>query len=104
MPLTKDISDDENRGSTSIDDPENENEQEDEQEQEHNHEGAEVNDSTGTPGLVAANGDPLAASGGMMNTLRSGFRNLTHSSATRLESDTLPRDVERGLGSEAIAA
>ena len=94
--LAKDISDDENRGSTSIDDPENEHE--------HEHEGAEVDDGTGTPGLVPANGDPLAASGGMMNTLRSGFRNLTLSSATRLENETLPRDVERGLGSEAITA
>ncbi|KAG8216788.1 hypothetical protein J3R82DRAFT_7033 [Butyriboletus roseoflavus] len=90
-PLSKDISDDENRGSTSIDDPENE----------HEHEGAEVNDSTG---LDSANGDPSTASGGMMNTLRSGFRNLTLSSATRPENDTLPRDVERGLGSEAVTA
>ncbi|KAH0835944.1 hypothetical protein J3R83DRAFT_9867 [Lanmaoa asiatica] len=99
-PLTKDISDDENRGSTSIDDPEND----PENENEHEHEGAEVNDGTGTPGLLPANSDPLLAPGGMMNTLRSGFRNLTLSSATRSESDTLPRDVERGLGSEAIAA
>ena len=80
-PPTKDISDDENRGSTSIDEPENE------------REGAE------------GNNDPLAvAPGGVINTLRSGFRNLTLSSATRSENDTLPRDVERGLGAEAIAA
>lgn len=63
-----------------------------------------MNDSTGTPGLVPTNGDPLAAPSGMMNTLRSGFRNLALGSATRLDSDTLPRDVERGFGSEAIAA
>lgn len=40
----------------------------------------------------------------MMTTLRSGFRNLTLGSTTRPENDTLPRDVERGLGAEAIAA
>jgi hypothetical protein len=89
MPPTKDISDDENRGSTSIDDPENE------------QESAEGNDDTG---LAPASNDSLsAAPGGMMNTLRSGFRNLTLGSTARLEGDSLPRDVERGLGAEAIA-
>ena len=39
-----------------------------------------------------------------MTTLRSGFRNLTLGSTIRPENDTLPRDVERGLGAEAIAA
>ncbi|KAI9567490.1 hypothetical protein HD554DRAFT_2107542 [Boletus coccyginus] len=81
MPPTKDISDDENRGSTSIDEPENERE------------------------AAEENNDPLAAApAGVINTLRSGFRNLTLSSTTRSESDTLPRDVERGVGTGAIAA
>lgn len=92
MPPTKDISDDENRRSASIDDPENERED------------AEVNDGTGTPELDPATNDPLTAPGGMINSLRSGFRNLTLGSTTRQESDTLQRDVERGLGSEAVAA
>ncbi|KAG6377526.1 hypothetical protein JVT61DRAFT_15336 [Boletus reticuloceps] len=90
-PPTKDISDDENRGSTSMDDPENE------------QEGTEGNDATE---LVLASNDPLStAPGSMINTLRSGFRNLAlGSNSTRPENETLPRDVERGLGSEAIAA
>ena len=89
-PPTKDVSDDEHRGSTSIDD--HENEQDD----------VEGNDGTGP---VSVTTDPLsAAPGGMMNTLRSGFRNLTLSSTTRPENETLPRDVERGLGAEAVAA
>ncbi|KAF8439129.1 hypothetical protein L210DRAFT_3646627 [Boletus edulis BED1] len=90
-PPTKDISDDENRGSTSMDDPENE------------QEGTEGIDASE---LVLATNDPLsAAPGSMINTLRSGFRNLAlGSNSTRPENETLPRDVERGLGSEAIAA
>ncbi|KAG9313508.1 hypothetical protein JVU11DRAFT_5834 [Chiua virens] len=89
-PPTKDISDDEHRGSTSIDDPEHGNE--------------DVDISDGASGLVPTTNDPLTAPGGMMNTLRSGFRNLTLSTTTRQESDTLPRDVERGLGSEGVTA
>lgn len=91
-PPTKDISDDENRGSTSFDEPDAENEQE----------GGEGSDANG---LVAVNSDPLSVvPGSMINSLRSGFRNLALGSGIRTESDTLPRDVERGLGTEAAAA
>lgn len=89
MPPTKDISDDENRRSASIDDPE------------HEGEGAEANEGAGATGPALS--DPLTVPSGVISTLRSGFRNLALGSTTRQESDSLPRDVERGLGSEAVA-
>lgn len=91
MPPTKDISDDENRRSASIDDPENE------------HDGAETDNAT-IPGAAPATNDPLAMPSGVINTLRSGLRNLTFGSASRQESDTHLRDLEHGLGTEPIAA
>ena len=90
MPPTKDMSDDENRASTSTDNAENE---------------QEVTEGDDDAGPVPVDTDPLSATpGSMINTLRSGFRNLTAGSTTRLESETLPRDVEHGLGPEPVAA
>ncbi|KIJ59398.1 hypothetical protein HYDPIDRAFT_118626 [Hydnomerulius pinastri MD-312] len=81
VPPTKDISDDENRASASIDEAD--------QEGGSDHEQEENNPS-----------DPLSATapaaGGMMSTLRSSFRRNLALSPSRNESETLPRDVERG--------
>ncbi|KAF8841462.1 hypothetical protein BDN67DRAFT_989782 [Paxillus ammoniavirescens] len=95
-PPTKDISDDENRASTSTDEPDHEGGSE------HEHDRNE--DDNHDANTATATSDPLSATttttttlapapGGMMNTLRSSLRR----NLSRNESESLPRDVERGM-------
>jgi len=95
-PPTKDISDDENRASTSTEEPDHEGGSE------HEHDGNE--DDNHDANTTTVTNDPLSATtittttlapapGGMMNTLRSSLRR----NLSRNESESLPRDVERGM-------
>jgi len=95
-PPTKDISDDDNRAST-IDNPDHEGGND------HGQDGDEGDNHYTTPTVVTsdplsatATTAPILASGGMMNTLRSSFRRNLALNPSRSESETLPRDVERG--------
>ncbi|KAF9219526.1 hypothetical protein BS17DRAFT_789183 [Gyrodon lividus] len=98
-PPTKDISDDDNRASTFIDEPDHEGGSD------HEHVGNEGGNHN-TTATTTATSDPLSAtatnthapaSTGMMNTLRSSFRRNIALSPPRNDGETLPRDVERGM-------
>ncbi|KAF9239891.1 hypothetical protein BU15DRAFT_87890 [Melanogaster broomeanus] len=95
-PPSKDISDDDNRLST-IDDPDHEggSDHEDDGEEGNNHY-TTTTVVTSDPLSNTAIATPIPAPGGMMNTLRSSFRRNLALNASRSESETLPRDVERG--------
>ncbi|KIK95570.1 hypothetical protein PAXRUDRAFT_374558 [Paxillus rubicundulus Ve08.2h10] len=100
-PPTKDISDDENRASTSTSEPDHEGGSE------HEHDGNEDEDDNHDANTTTVTNDPLPATavtttlapapGGMMNTLRSSLRRNLVLSSPRNESESVPRDVERGM-------